>query len=86
MTLILIAVAVLSAVLFWFISRRECKDDQGKQADLRRIFTGQLVYCAAVLLLVFFEDLSINDHLIHLSVLLGSVIHFMWLRIKEAGA
>lgn len=85
-TLILIAVAVLSAVLFWFISRRVCKDDQGNQADLRRIFTGQLVYCAAVLLLVFFEDLSINDHLVHLSVLLGSAIHFFWLRIKEAGA
>lgn len=85
-TLILIAVTVLSAVLFWFISRRECKDDQGNQADLRRIFTGQVIYCAAVMLLVFFEDLSINDHLIHLSVLLGSAIHFFWLRIKEAGA
>ncbi|GEN51648.1 hypothetical protein [Alkalibacterium pelagium] len=85
-SLILIASAVLSAIIFWFISRRECKDDQGNQADLRRIFTGQVIYCAAVLLLVFFEDLSINDHLVHLSVLLGSVIHFMWLRIKEAVA
>lgn len=77
LTQLLIIFSVLSPVLFWFLSHIETEDDKGNKANRSKLFAGQLLYSVAVLLLVLTGNLSINDIIIYLSVIIGLSIYFV---------
>lgn len=81
------ASAVLFAIFFNFSqsfeAKSEVKDDQGNKADEKRINYGRILYSATIVLFIFFAHLTTSDALIHLSVVWGTFLSFIFIKIRS---
>ena len=75
--LVALIVVCLSFLFFWFLPKDEVEDDKGTNAEIERIAASQLLYSVAVLLLFLFDDLTMNNLVIYLSVILGVTCYFI---------
>lgn len=73
----LITVASLSVFVFWFLSQIPAPDDSGGTASPSRVFAGQLLFSVAVLLMVFGNQLSVNDYFLYLAVFAGVTLYYL---------
>ncbi|MCI3028392.1 hypothetical protein LMF32_04645 [Desemzia sp. C1] len=80
--LLMIAGPCFSLIVFRSLSRIKMEDDKGNSVAQSRIFSSQLLYNMAVLLLFFFSDISFSDQMIYLSANIGVVLHFLILKSK----
>lgn len=76
-----LAMVFLSVVLFWFLSKDKTKDDRGQTIKRVKLLAGQILYSAAILLLFLFSELSLNNLIIYLAVLVGITIYFIGVKI-----
>ncbi|MFO8069193.1 MAG: hypothetical protein R6U02_04285 [Alkalibacterium sp.] len=76
-TLFVIATLGLSFIVYWFLSKDETRDDNGKIINKSKLLASQMLYSAAVLLLFFFGDISVNNLIIYISAILGVTIYFI---------
>jgi len=84
LTLLLILASSLSPIIFYYLSHTEIEDDKGNKANSSKISAGQLLYSIAILLFVFFGEMSFNDQIIYLAATLGVIFYFIG--IKFVGA
>lgn len=81
------ASAVLFAIFFSFSqsfeAKSEVKDDQGKKADEKRIFYSRFLYSATIALFIFSAHQTTSDALIHISVVWGIFISFIFIKIRS---
>lgn len=75
-TLFAVTVVGLSPLLFWFLSKAETKDDKGNSVDRSKLLASQILYSATVLLLFFFGSVTLNNLVIYLSAVLGTLLYF----------
>lgn len=75
-TLFVVSIVGLSLILFWFLSKAETKDDKGNSVNRSKLLASQILYSAAVLLLFFFGDVSLNNLVIYLSAASGALLYF----------
>lgn len=80
--LLMIAGPCLSLIVFRSLSRIKMEDDKGNSVAQSRIFSSQLLYNMAVLLLFFFSDMTFSDQMIYLSTIVGVVLHFIIIKSK----
>ncbi|GAA0351188.1 hypothetical protein GCM10008932_00440 [Alkalibacterium iburiense] len=74
---VLITVSSLSVFVFWFLSKIPTPDDSGGTASPSRVFAGQLLFSVAVLLMVFDNQLSVNDQFLYLAVFAGVNLYYL---------
>ncbi len=67
----------VSFILFWFLAKDEIIDDLGNGVKRFRIGASQILYSVAVLLLFFLGNISMNNLVIYLSVIVGVMIFFI---------
>lgn len=79
----LLVLTALSIFLFRQLSQVAIQDDQGQEADSERIFYGQLIFCAAIILFTFSSTLTFNDQVIFLAVVSGIIIHFVQVNLYK---
>lgn len=73
----LLVITLLSSLLFWRLSKVTCHDDMGEKASSSRIFYGQLLFCAMVVLFTLAGVLEVNDQLIYLAVVSGIIFYHL---------
>ena len=78
---VLITVASLSVFVFWFLSKIPAPDDSGGTASPSRVFAGQLLFSVAVLLMVFDNQLSVNDQFLYLAVFAGVTLYYLGAKV-----
>ncbi|SFC01358.1 hypothetical protein SAMN04488102_102196 [Alkalibacterium subtropicum] len=74
----------LSFILFWFLSKEDAQDDQGNKANRARVLSGQVLYSASVLLLIFFGTVSLNNLIIYASVILAILLYYIGSKLVTA--
>jgi MFS family permease len=72
-----LVIGFLSVVLFWFLSKEKTEDDGGQAIKRVKLLGSQWLYSAAVLLLFLFSNVSLNNLIIYLGVILGITIYFI---------
>lgn len=72
-----IAIIGISFILFWVLSKEEIEDDMGNRVKKFQLLASQILYSVAILLLYFFDDMSINNLVIYLSVILGVTFYLI---------
>jgi len=75
--LLVIVSSIFSPIIFLFLSQVETEDDNGNKADRSQVFASQLLYSVAVLLFVFFGDLTFNEQIIYSSAIIGVTLHLI---------
>lgn len=73
----LLALTLLSVLLFWRLSKVTAFDDKGEEVDSSRIFSSQLIYCITVILFTLSGSLTINDQIIYLAVVSGIIFYHL---------
>lgn len=76
-SLLVITTVGLSFILFWLLGKESIKDDLGNSARQSKIAASQILYSSTVLLLYFLSDMSFNNLVIYLSVLVGITIYYI---------
>ncbi|TVP89784.1 hypothetical protein [Alkalibacterium sp.] len=79
----LLALTLLSVPFFRQLSQTAIEDDKGETVDSIRVFSGQLLYSAAIILLTLTGSLTFNDQLIYLAVVSGILIHFVQVNLLK---
>lgn len=81
---VLTVVIVLLSFVFWIIlSQVPVKDDLGNIINRLEILASQTIYSVIVLLLYFFGDMSINNLIIYLAVIVGVIIYYVGYNIFQ---
>lgn len=78
--MLVIAMVFISFIFWKFLSKDEIRDDLGNIINDFKILSSQITYSIIVLLIYFFGDISINNLIIYLSVIVGVIIY--WLGYK----
>lgn len=73
----------LSFLLFLFLSKDKIEDDKGNRVKNSKIIASQLLYSLTIFLLFIFENISMNNLIIYLSVILGVSIYFIAFKVVE---
>lgn len=77
LNLFVITASAVSFLVFWFISKEECEDDKGNRVRRARLFTTQVLFSLTLILLIFFEDISLTNLIIYMSVLTGIIVYYI---------
>lgn len=83
LTLFVIAILFLSFIVFWFISKGECKDDKGNSIKRARLLTTQLLFSMTIFCLFLFGNISLTNLIIYLSILIGITLYFTLYKILK---
>ncbi|MCC5894156.1 MAG: hypothetical protein JJU16_01710 [Alkalibacterium sp.] len=81
LTLVTTSLLLLSLIVFWFISKAECEDDNGNRVSRARLLTTQVLFSLTILLLFLFTDLGLNNLIIYLSVSIGVMLYYILLKL-----
>lgn len=71
----------ISFIAWYFLSRDEIEDDVGNRVKRSKIISGQVIYSVSLILLFFFGNISINNLIIYLSVIVGVSLYFISFKI-----
>jgi len=77
LTLLLILASSLSPIIFYYLSHTEIEDDKRNKANSSKVSAGQILYSIAVLLFVFFGEMTFNNQIIYLSAIFGVTFYFI---------
>lgn len=73
---IFITSIILISFIFWkFLLKDETRDDLGNIVNRYKMLSGQIIYSLVVFLMYFFGDISVNNLIIYLSVIIGIIIY-----------
>lgn len=79
----ILAVLFLSVILFWFLSKDKAEDDKGNRLKRVELLSSQWLYSVAILLLFLFSNISLNNLIIYIAVLLGIAVYFIGITILK---
>lgn len=80
-SILTIIILCISFILFWFLSKDKIEDDNGNKVKRYKILASQILYSTAIFLLFFFGEITINNLIIYLSVIIGVAIYFIGFKV-----
>lgn len=70
-----ITTLLISFILFLLLSKEKITDDKGNKIKRSKIFKSQSLYSIAIFMLFLFDQISTNNLVIYLSVIIGVIIY-----------
>lgn len=75
---------VFLSFIFWsFLSKDEIRDDMENLVKSSKVLSSQIIYSLSGLLIYFFGDMSVNNLIIYLSVIIGVIIYWTGYKLYQ---